>query len=67
LTRAYFCALAGWTNSGERGEDVAEGLIDRGSAAINPRIEALAVAGKTRLRRRHLPNGRQRDCRSLFG
>jgi hypothetical protein len=56
LTRAYFCALAGWTNSGERGEDVAEDLI-----------EALGVAGKAGLRRRQLPNGRQRDCRSLFG
>jgi len=67
LRRACFCALAAWTNSGERREHVAEDLIDRGSAAVNPRAEALAVAGKAGLRRRQSPNERHRGYRSLFG
>jgi hypothetical protein len=52
---------------GERGEHVAEDLIDRGSAAVSPRAKVLAVAGKAGLRRRQSPNERHRGCRSLFG
>jgi len=67
LTRVCLCALVAWTNSGERGEHVAEDLKDRGSAAVLPRVKALAVAGKAGRRRRPLPNERQCGCRSLFG
>ena len=67
MTRAYFCALEAWTNSGERGEHVAEDLKDRGSAAVLPRAKALAAAGKAGLHRRPLLNERHRGCRSLFG
>ncbi len=63
----WACALAAWTNSGERGEHVAEDLKDRGSAAALPRAKALAVAGKAGLRQRQSPSERHRGCRSLFG
>jgi hypothetical protein len=58
---------AAWTGSGERSEQVAEELKNRGSAAVLPSVNALAAAGTLGLRRSPSPHERHRGCRSLFG